>query len=457
MNVESVLKNLESGKAPPVILVGGDNEYLSERAFHQIRDAITAADPRTEVEPFSETADLAQVIDSYRTMSLFAPKRLLVVPEVNAFVTKKEVSELYEKSLSDWSTAKTERKRNGAVAKFLHLLGLIGADADATEDQVASAVGARKRDSALGEILESIRATGKKPTRGEGDADLLAEAIARGGAPSTTLLLKTGEIPVDSTTVKLIEKNGFVVICNLTREAFADAFNQAIASISRDAGVRFEPQAVTELRERLGIDRTLSDKFSREVPDLRLAVTEAERLATFVGDGATVTRDAVRQQIQAVEGGARWEFGSLYGERKPLEAVAKLRDLIAQARRDDPRTALDIQYGKFIFPLADEIRQLLGIHSFARVQGIDLRRSMQFNRFRDLFAETLSEYLKENAVVRQKPHPFALYRKFEAARNHSEDALLAALWDLAELEFTRKSGGVGPELGLEVVVLSSRT
>jgi DNA polymerase III delta subunit len=450
----TVLDEIRAGNPPAVILVGGDNEYLTEGAFRDLRDAVSA-DPRRHVETFSETADLAEVIDSYRTMSLFSSKRLLVVPEVNAFVTKKEVSELYEKALNDWSTAKTERKRSGAVAKFLHLLGLIGSEAGASEEEVASAVGARKRDKALGELLEFVKATGKKPTRGEGDADLLAEAIARGGAPGTVMLLKTGEIPAGSATIHLIEKNGAVVVCNLTREAFSAAFKEALGSVARESRVRFEPEAVSALRDRLGIDRVLNDKFSREVPDLRLAVGEAERLATFAGEGGTVTPAIVGQQTQSLEGGARWEFGSLYTDRKPVEAVAKLRDLIAQARRDDPRTALDIQYGKFLFPLADEIRQLIGIHSFAHMHGVDLRRAMQFNRFRDTLAEPLSEYLKEQSIVRQKPHPFALYRKFEAARNHSVDGLLAALSDLAELEFARKSGGVPPEIGLEAIVLSS--
>jgi DNA polymerase III delta subunit len=447
---QKVLAAAASKKVPPVILVGGDNEYLSEQAFHSIRDAI-ASDSAVQVESFSEVTDLAAVIDSFRTMSLFGGRRLLVVPEVNAFVTKKQVSELYEKATNDWSTAKTDRKRSGAVAKFLHLLGLIGLDAEASEEEIVSALGLRKRDRALAEILDQVRTSGKKATRGEGDEALLAEAIARGGAPGTVLLMKTGEVPVDSSTVRLIEKSGAVVICDLTREQFREAVNEAVRSI----GVSFERGAVEALLERLGIERLLADKFSRDIPDLRLAVSEAERLATFAGERGAVTAAMVREQIQAVAGGARYEFASLFAEKKSVAAVAKLRDLIAQARRDDPRTAVEIHYGKFLFPLADEIRQLLGILSFARIRGLDLRRSVQYNRFRDTLAEPLSEYLKENSIVRQKPHPFALHKRFEAARNHSEEELLSALSELAELEFTRKSGGVSAEVGLETLVLSA--
>ena len=47
--------------------------------------------------------------------------------------------------------------------------------------------------------------------------------------------------------------------------------------------MRFDANAVARLRQRLGIDRILADKFSKDIPELRGAVSEAERLATLVG------------------------------------------------------------------------------------------------------------------------------------------------------------------------------
>ena len=162
----------------------------------------------------------------------------------------------------------------------------------------------------------------------------------------------------------------------------------------------------------------------------------------------------VEREVASVEGGARYEFGSLFTEGKIVEAVAKLRDLVAQARRDDARTPLDIHYGKFLFPLADEVRQMIGIVSFAKTQRIDLRAPMNYNRFKDTVADRLGDYLKANGIVRQKPHPFPLHKKWEAARGRSEAALFAALSELAELEIKRKSGGVPADVGLETFLLS---
>ncbi|MGZ4809947.1 MAG: hypothetical protein ACXV7D_11535, partial [Thermoanaerobaculia bacterium] len=271
-----VLEAITKSKPPDVILVGGDNDYLVEQAFREIREAILAKQAMN-VENFEPGTDLAVVIDSYRTMSLFGGSRLLVLPEVNAFVSAKELSSLYEKAISDWTSAKTDRKRASSAAKLLHVLGLVGADLDMKDGAIADALGV-DANAALLEMLGFARATGKKATRGETDAALLTEAITRGGAPGTILLLRTGELPRDSATIDIIERRGVVVMMNLTREGFISALDAAINEIASNAKVRFEPGAVARLRQRLGIERMLADKFSREIPDLRAALSEAERL-----------------------------------------------------------------------------------------------------------------------------------------------------------------------------------
>lgn len=450
--LETVLAQIASGKPPATILVGGSSDYLSEQAFRDLRDAIVAANPSIALQTFEPGTELASILDSYRTLSLFGSARLLIVPEVNAFVSAKELTSLYEKALAEWKSAKTDRKRTTASAKLLHVLGLVGADLDMTDRQIADALGV-SLDGTLADMLAFCRNSGKKAGRGEGDAALLTEAIARGGAPGTILLLRTGEIPRESATVELIDRHGAVVACDVTRESFAGALDAEIQELASEADVRFDARAVATLRTRLGIERVLADKFSRDVPDLRGAVSEAERLITLAGPGGRVTAETVEREVASVEGGARYEFGSLFTEGKIVEAVAKLRDLVAQSRRDDPRTPLDIQYGKYLFPLADEVRQMIGIVSFAKAQRIDLRAPMNYNRFKDTIADRLGDYLKANGIVRQKPHPFPLHKKWEAARGQSEASLFAALSDLADLEIKRKSGGVPADVGLETFLL----
>ena len=451
----AVLAQIAEKSPPKAILVGGSSEFLSQRAFHDIRDAIVAANPNIAMESFEPGTELAAIIDSYRTMSLFASTRLLIVPEVNAFVSAKELLSLYQKAASDWKSAKTDRKRSSSAAKLLHVLGLVGADLEMTDREIADALG-MPLDALLADMLAFCRATGKKAGRGEDDAALLTEAIARGGAVGTILLMRTGEIPEDSATVDLIDRHGAVVACDVTRESFNSALQSAIEELTEETGVRFDAKAITALRQRLGIDRLLADKFSRDVPDLRLAVSEAERLATMVGEGGRVGAEVVEREVTALEGGARYELASLFSEGKIIEAVSKLRDLVAQARREDARASLDILYGRYLFPIADELRQTIGIISFARANKIDLQKTMQYNRFKDTLADRLGDYLKANGIVRQKPHPFPLHKRWEAARGQSEEELFRALAAIADLDVKRKSGGVPVDLGLEMFLLSRR-
>jgi len=451
--LETVLSAIANGKTPRVLLVGGSSDFLSEHAFHEIRDAIVAKAPNISLETYEPGTELAAILDSYRTGSLFGGSRLLIVPEVNAFVSAKEIASLYDKALADWRGAKTDRKRGTAAAKLLHVLGLAGVDLEMTDRNIADALGVAL-DNTLTDMLGFCRATGKKAGRGEDDAALLMEAIARGGASGAILLMRTGEVPRDSATIELIDKHGAVVVADLTREGFNSALEQAVASIASDANVRFDANAVARLRQRLGIERILADKFSKEVPPLRLAVSEAERLATLVGSGGRVTAELIDREITAVEGGARYELGSLFTEGKILEAVAKLRDLVAQARRDDPKGSVEIHYGRYLFAIPEELRQMIGIHSWARAHNVNLRASMNYNRFKDTIADKLGDYLKQHGLARQRPHPFPLHKKFEAARTYSEAELFRALAEMADLEIKRKSGGLPIDVGLETFLLS---
>jgi DNA polymerase III delta subunit len=448
----TLLAQIERGAFPPALLIGGSSEYLSEQAFHDIRDAIVAAHPGIAVEMFEAGSELAAILDSYRTLSLFASARLLIVPEVNAFVSAKELSSLFDKAIADWRSAKTDKKRASSAAKLLHVIGLVGGDLEMQDRAIAEALG-EPLDATLVDMLQFCRATGKKAGRGEDDAALLTEAVARGGAPNTVLLLRTGEVPRESATVELIDRHGAVVVMDMTREQFTPALAATIEELAQEAGVRFDPKAVAALRARLGIDRLLADKFSKEVPEIRIAVSEAERLITLAGGGGRVTAEMVEREVASVEGGARYELGSLFTEGKAMEAIAKLRDLVAQARREDPRTPTEIQYGKFLFPLADEVRQLIGVVSFARANRVDLRAPMNYNRFKDTLADRLGEYLKSHGLVRQKPHPFPLHKKWEAARGVTEGELFRALAALADLDIKRKSGGVPADVGLESFLL----
>ena len=97
---------------------------------------------------------------------------------------------------------------------------------------------------------------------------------------------------------------------------------------------------------------------------------------------------------------------------------------------------------------------MIAIRSYARTKNIDLKASMNYNRFKDTVADALGDYMKTLGLVRQRPHPFSLHKKWEAARSQTDGGLFRALAAIADLDVKRKSGGVPVELGLETFLLS---
>ena len=452
ITLSNLKEKIAKGTIPGMVLVGGDNEYLADHVFHTLREDLISSMVGVEPESFREGTSVSLVIDNYRTFSLFAKPRLLILPDVTAFISKKELSSTYDKEIKDWNSAKTDRKRDSSMAKLLHVLGLAGLEVDDNDSTIAGVLGVES-SSTFVDMLEIARNTGRTATKGESDAAILAEAANQGGAPGTTLLMKTGKLPEGSATIEAIDRAGAVVVCDLTRQQVPTVIKRIIGQVEEDAGVIFEPAAIAKLEQRLGIKRMLEDKYAKEIPDLRTFASEAERLATFAGDGGRVRASMIEDQVAEVAGGARFEFGSLVTEGKPVEAVAKLRDLVAQARRENPSIPLEMVYGKYLFPLADEIRQLLAVQSFARLRGVDPRRGMSYNQFKSVLADELGAYLVSNSLVRSKPHPFPLHKRFQAAGRYREEELVTALREVARLEVARKSGGTSAEIGLEIAVL----
>src|SRR5205823_5903143 len=137
----AVLAQIAEKKIPPVILVGGSSDFLAEDAFGDSRAPTAAGKPGFAAGGNEPGTGPPASHAPYRPMSLFPAARLIVVSEVNAFVSAKELSSLFDKAVADWKSAKTDKKRSSSAAKLLHVLGLVGADFDMTDKQIATALG----------------------------------------------------------------------------------------------------------------------------------------------------------------------------------------------------------------------------------------------------------------------------------------------------------------------------
>jgi hypothetical protein len=58
-SLQTVLSAIEQGKPPRVMLIGGSSEFLAERAFHDVRDALLAKNPSIGLETYEPGSELA--------------------------------------------------------------------------------------------------------------------------------------------------------------------------------------------------------------------------------------------------------------------------------------------------------------------------------------------------------------------------------------------------------------
>ena len=71
--LNTILAQIAEKKPPRAILIGGSSDYLSQRAFRDIRDAIVAANPNMAMESFEPAA-------SEMTRSTFITRSAVELP-----------------------------------------------------------------------------------------------------------------------------------------------------------------------------------------------------------------------------------------------------------------------------------------------------------------------------------------------------------------------------------------
>ncbi len=76
-----------AAKLNPVIVLAGDDEFLRREALAEIRAAVIGdSDPGMAVANLGAATDMAVVLDECRTMSMFAPRKLVIVDPAEGLI-----------------------------------------------------------------------------------------------------------------------------------------------------------------------------------------------------------------------------------------------------------------------------------------------------------------------------------------------------------------------------------
>ena len=141
----------------------------------------------------------------------------------------------------------------------------------------------------------------------------LAEYIPQ--LPETTVLivLADEELPSSSQLLKAAEEHGKVIQCTLPKGA---AVENWINKRATSLGVKITPDATTMLANFIG-------------NQLRLLANELEKLATYVGPGATITDEVVRLLSTQVQEARIFDLTDALAQRNRKQALDILHDLLS--------------------------------------------------------------------------------------------------------------------------------
>ncbi len=167
----------------------------------------------------------------------------------------------------------------------------------------------------------------------------LAEYIAQ--LPETTVLivLADEELTSSSPLLKAAEEHGKIIQCTLPRGA---AVENWINKRATSLGVKITSDATTILANFIG-------------NQLRLLANELEKLATYVGPGATITVEDVRLLSTQVQEARIFDLTDALAQRNRKQALDILHDLLA-----DGEPPL-----KLISTITSQVRSLLLVKELA--------------------------------------------------------------------------------------------
>jgi DNA polymerase-3 subunit delta len=160
--------------------------------------------------------------------------------------------------------------------------------------------------------------------------------------PETTILVVLVEEALEASNplLKAAEKYGKIVQSTLPK---GSALEQWINKRARNAGVKITPEATSLLANFIG-------------NNLRLLANELDKLATYVGKGATINVDDVRQLSAQVQEARIFDLTDALAQRNRKQALNLLHDLLSDG--EPPLKLLSI--------ITTQVRTLLLVKELAQ-------------------------------------------------------------------------------------------
>jgi DNA polymerase-3 subunit delta len=192
-----------------------------------------------------------------------------------------------------------------------------------------------------------------------------------------------------------------------------------------------EPQTIPVFLERVGFHPVA-------------AVMEAEKLALFVGDKKTITRE----DVDAIIGRTR------------EEALFELTEAVTSGKLEDGLLILDHLQSNGVHGLAilatlkNHIKKLLLVRSLQEIKSPAYTKSLSFPVFQKSYLPKLKDGRDEWSNLLWKSHPYGLYMLFRQAAQFSCEDLQEGLKEVLTAEYRMKGSPVDSRLIMDSLLFN---
>ena len=443
-----LLSEIEQGVTSQIYLIWGER-YLCRNAAQEIIDHLLPEKDRQTTSLHhidGDQEDFNKTLNLLKTFSLFSGPQIIRVTDSKLFYSKGVTKNVWDKACEKNERNET-RQAQRYLLQMLNLAGISREDHD--EEDITSLSAARwkklfgfnKPQESLSWVRDLLAGSadispGKKL---ESDAaSMFVQAYESGIPKDNTLILLAEAVDKRKRLYKYIREHGVIL-------------DLAIDSGGSASAKRDQEKVLKEL-----IQNTLA-KYDKKIDSATLpvllervgfhpvaAVMEAEKLALYVEDRRTITRD----DVDAIIGRTR------------EEALYELTESVTSGKLEDGLRILDHLQDNGIHGLAilatlrNHLKKLLLVRSLQKLDSPSYSRSISFPAFQKSYLPELKKERDEWSALLWKMHPYALFMLFRQAKQFRFEDLQDGLKEVLAAEYRVKSSGVDNRLIMDNLLFS---
>jgi DNA polymerase-3 subunit delta len=443
-----LLSEVKQGITSQIYLIWGER-YLCRNAAQDLIDHLLPEKNRHSTSLHhidGDQEDFNKTLNLLKTFSLFSGPQIIRVTDSKLFYSKGVTKNVWEKACE-----KNERNETKQALRYLlQMLSLAGISwEDPDEKDIASLSATRwkklfgfnKPQANLSWVRELLAESDNIPPvkQLEDDAaNMFVQAYESGVPRDNTLILLAEEVDKRKRLYKYIQEHGVVLDFAIDSGGSASAKRdqeKVLKELILDTLVKYnkkiEPSTLPVLLERVGFHPVA-------------AVMETEKLALYVSDKKTITRD----DVDAIIGRTR------------EEALYELTESVTSGNLEDGLRILAHVQDNGVHGLAslatlrNHLKKLLLVRSLQKLSSPSYSQSLSFQAFKKSYLPELKKDRDEWSSLLWKIHPYALFMLFRQAKQFRCKDLQDGLKEVLTAEYRMKSSAVDNRLIMDNLLFS---